>query len=154
MWVPPIRVDKFKITQAFLVPDSVNYPKTGHHPGVDYGTQGETNIPVYFCADGFVIESASNHQYFGNYFFYYVPEVDRTFVYFHLKNVPPVLGVYNAGHQAGIVGNTGLSYGPHLHLECMKGRKNSANRAALYTSFEALKLAAEDADAYIRSKLK
>ena len=68
-WFSPIRIDKFKITQKFLAPDSNNYPKTGVHPGVDYGTQGEDNVPLYFCADGQVIESGSN-SIFGNYFFY------------------------------------------------------------------------------------
>lgn len=151
-WFPPIRIDKFKITQKFLAPDSNNYPKTGVHPGVDYGTQGEDNVPLYFCADGEVIESGS-HSVFGNYFFYYVPEVDRTFVYFHLKNTPPTKMKYKAGEQCGVAGKTGLSQGIHLHFECIKGRKTSADRAALFTSKSAVELAAEDADVFVRARL-
>ena len=151
-WFAPIRKNKFVVTQKFLNPDSVTYPKTGHHPGVDYGTQGEDNVTLYFCADGEVIESGS-HAVFGNYFFYHVPEVDRTFVYFHLKDSAPIKGHYKVGQQCGIAGKTGLSQGIHLHLECIKGRKTSADRAALFTSKDALMKAAEDADAFIRARL-
>jgi murein DD-endopeptidase MepM/ murein hydrolase activator NlpD len=119
---------------------------------VDYGTQGEDNVPMYFCADGEVIESGL-HAQFGNYFFYYVAGVDRTFVYFHARDAAPSKGMYKAGVQCGIVGQTGLAYGIHLHLECLKGKKTSADRRALFTSFEALQLAAEDGDAFIRSRL-
>jgi murein DD-endopeptidase MepM/ murein hydrolase activator NlpD len=152
-WHAPIRADKFAVTQAFLAPDPATYPKTGVHPGVDYGTQGTTSVPLYFCADGEVIETGADHQYFGNYFFYYVAEVDRTFAYFHLRDTLPSKGLHRAGEQCGIAGKTGLSVGIHLHLECMKGRKTSADRAMLYTSKAALTKAAEDADAFVRSRL-
>lgn len=151
-WFTPIRSDKFKLTQKFLEPDAVTYPKTGHHPGADYGTQGADNVPLYFCADGEVIESGV-HAQFGNYFLYYVSDVDRTFVYFHLREAAPAKGKYVGGKPCGITGNTGKSMGIHLHLECMKGRKTSAQRSALYTSKEALAAAAEDADAFIRARL-
>ncbi len=152
-WVSPIRVDKFNVTQKFLTPDSINYPKTGCHPGTDYGTQGEDNVPLYYCADGEVIESGNMHKYFGNHFFYYVPEVDRTFVYFHLRDNAPVKGQYKAGEQCGITGKTGLSYGIHLHLECISGRKTSIDRASLFTSKNKLAACAEDADMFIRPRL-
>ena len=150
-WFAPIRVDKFKVTQKFLTPDPL-YKITGHHPGTDYGTQGADNVELYFCADGEVIESGS-HNAFGNYFFFYVPEVDRTFVYFHLRDTAPAKGQYQAGKVCGITGKTGLSQGIHLHLECIKGRKTSADRAKLFISKAALATAAEDADVYIRAKL-
>lgn len=153
MWCMPIREDKFVITQKFLSPDAKNYPKTGVHPGVDYGTQGSDNVPLFFCADGEVIECGKDHKYFGNFFFYYVPSVDRTFAYFHLRDAPPTKGTYFAGKECGITGKTGLSFGIHLHLECIKGRKTSTDRAALFTSKSALSSAAEDADAFIRSRL-
>ena len=150
-WHVPIRSDKFKLTQKFLNPDPI-YKKTGHHPGADYGTQGEKEVPLFFCADGEVIESGT-HTAFGNYFFFYVASVDRTFVYFHLKDKAPVVGSYKAGAQCGITGQTGLSLGIHLHLECIKGKKTSADRSVLFTSKEALTLYAEDPDAFIRARL-
>lgn len=151
-WFIPIRKDKFVLTQKFLEYDSVTYTITKHHPGVDYGTQGEDNVPLYFCADGEIIESGF-HPQFGNFFFLYVPEVNKTFVYFHLCNTPPIKGQYKGGVQAGIAGKTGKSKGIHLHLECMKGKKTSTDRASLYTSKDALVAAAEDADAFIRARL-
>lgn len=152
-WCAPIRADKFKVTQKFLAPDSKTYPITGVHPGTDYGTAGQDNVPLYFCADGEVIETGVKHTYFGNYFFYYVPGVDRTFAYFHLRDMPPTKGPHKAGEQCGITGQTGLSYGIHLHLECIKGRKTSADRANLYKSKNALIEAAEDADVFVRARL-
>lgn len=150
-WHRPIRADKFRPTQRFLNPDPI-YKITGHHPGTDYGTQGEDSVPLHFCADGEVIESGL-HQAFGNYFFYYVPVVDRTFVYFHLRDEAPARGQYKVGQQCGITGATGMSEGVHLHLECMKGRRTSSDRARLYTSKDALAEAAEDADTFIRSRI-
>lgn len=150
-WVPPIRKDKFIVTQKFLTPDPL-YTITGHHPGTDYGTQGDKNVPLYFCANGEVIESGV-HNAFGNYFFYYVPEVDRTFVYFHLRDEAPAQGSYSAGEQCGITGETGLSQGIHLHLECMKGKKKYSDRKATYTSKSNIEKVAEDADAFIRERL-
>ena len=152
-WHAPIRADKFVVTQKFLAVDKINYPKTGVHPGADYGTQGEDNVPLFFCADGEVIETEANHKYFGNYFFYYVPEVRRTFVYFHLRDTLPTIGLHKAGEQCGIAGKTGLSFGIHLHLECIKGRKTSADRASLYSSKASLVKATEDADTFIRARL-
>lgn len=150
-WRAPIRADKFNVTQKFLNPDPL-YKITGHHPGTDYGTQGATDVPLFFCADGEVIESGL-HNAFGNYFFFYVPEADRTFVYFHLRDAAPKKGTYKAGEQCGITGQTGLSQGVHLHLECIKGRKTSADRGVLFTSKAALITAAEDADIFIRARL-
>ena len=152
-WCAPIRADKFVVTQKFLTPDATNYPITGVHPGPDYGTQWATDVPLFFGADGEVVEIGLNHKFFGNYFFYYVPEVDRTFVYFHLRDTVPTKGTHKAGEQCGITGKTGLSYGVHLHLECMKGRRTSADRANLYKSKAALCAAAEDADAFVQTRL-
>lgn len=151
-WHPPIRADKFIVYQEFLAPDPETYPKTGHHPGVDYRTKGEDNVPLYFCTDGEVIESGS-HKQFGNYFFFYVPKADRTFVYFHLRDAAPRKGNYKGGEQCGVTGNTGLSTGIHLHLECIRGRVTSVDRGRLYISKDALISAAEDADVFIRTRL-
>ena len=130
-WYAPIRVDKFICTRPFLEFNDVDYPKTKHHPGVDYGTQGKADVPLYFCADGEVIESGFDAKFLGNYFFFYVPEADRTFAYFHLPATAPAKGQYKGGAQCGLAGQTGYSKGIHLHLECLRGRKTSANRSTL-----------------------
>lgn len=152
-WFAPIAANCFAVGQKYLTPDADTYPVCKHHPGVDYPLKGATNVALYYCADGEVIES-SIHPQFGNYFFYYVPEVDRTFAYFHLRDAAPAKGKYKGGQQAGFAGNTGKSTGPHLHLECMKGRKTSADRGGLYVSKEALMAAGEDADIFVRARLK
>lgn len=151
-WFEPISPQKFHVTQVFFAVDPVNYPITKHHPGVDYGTQGATDIPIYFCADGEVIDTGSSKS-FGNFFFYYVPGVDRTFVYFHLRGKAPQLGAYKAGQQCGVAGDTGFAQGIHLHLECIQGRVTAAKRSKLFTSADNLSIFAEDPDAFIRARL-
>ena len=153
-WHAPIREDKFKVTQKFLNPNKKNYPVTGVHSGTDYGTQGLDGVPLYFCADGEVIETGVDHKFFGNYFFYYVPEVDRTFAYFHLRDSLPKKGKYKGGEICGIAGNTGFSHGIHLHMECIKGRKTSADRSKFCASKTALISAMEDSDKFIRERLQ
>lgn len=147
----PIRADKFKITQDFLEPNPL-YTITGHHPGVDYGTQGEDNVPLYFVADGEVIDTGYNNSC-GNYFFYYVKEVDRTFVYFHLRDVAPSLGFYKGGDICGITGKTGLSQGIHLHFECIIGKKKLIDRSNIYKTKEMIAANAENANTFILNKV-
>ncbi len=154
IWHIPIREDKFKLTQGFLNYDPDTYKITQHHPGVDYGTQGDIDIPAHAVCDGEIVDRGEFHKSFGNFVFLYVPIVDRTFVYFHLKDIPPQLGPVKSGDILGIVGQTGLSYGIHLHLECLKGRKTSSDRGRLFTSLDNVKLYAEDADIFIGSMLK
>lgn len=159
-WHPPIRGDKFSPFKdnEFLKYDAETYPATKHHPGVDYSARGENGVTLHFCANGEIIESGHLERSLGNYFCFYVPEVDYTFVYCHLRDKAPADGQYEAGRIAGIAGNTGKSFGIHLHLECIKGRKRFADRMGIYKSEADLLKAAEDgtiqnADTFIKSRL-
>lgn len=150
-WTMPVPPESVRISQKFFEPNP-RYKITKRHPGVDYSTQGKPDVPVLYCADGEVIETG-RHAAFGNYFFYYVPAADRTFAYFHLRDAAPAKGAYRSGERCDTAGNTGDSSGIHLHLECMRGRRTSVERGMLYNSAGALLAAAEDADAFIRSRL-
>lgn len=159
-WYVPIRADKFSPYEEneFLKYDPETYPTTKHHPGIDYRTHSTNDVSLHFCADGEIIESGFLPKSLGNYFCFYVPEVDHTFIYCHLCDTPPPKGKYNVGVQAGIAGTTGKSTGIHLHLECIKGRHTFASRMQIYTSETNLLQAAKDgtiknADAFIRSNL-
>lgn len=70
-----------------------------------------------------------------------------------VKVKPSAKGFYKAGEKCGVAGESGLSRGIHLHLECIKGRKMSSDRNRLYASKNSLAAVAEDADAFIRPRL-
>jgi len=159
-WHPPIREDKFipYKENEFLKYDPETYPTTKHHTGIDYSAKGETEVPIYFCADGEVIESAYLEKSLGNYFCLYVPGVDHTFIYCHLRDTAPIAGQYEMGKVAGITGKTGKSFGIHLHLECIKGQITFSKRMKIYTSetnlLDAVKEGVvKNADDFIRNLL-
>lgn len=151
-WYSPIEDRFFKVTQEWLAHDAESYPKTQTHPGVDFGTQGTKNVKLFFCADGEVIESGF-HKSFGNYFFYFVESVNKTFVYFHGANNAPEKGIYKGGEYAMTCGETGLHFGIHLHLECINGRVDSAKRSQLYTSKQAIIDCSEDAYLFLKERI-
>lgn len=95
------------------------YGKNGH-TGVDWAALGGT--PIYAVADG-VVTIAANHYSYGNYVQVYhgADSSGKTFatLYAHMKSWPSVsVGqTVKQGQLLGYVGNTGNSYGNHLHLE-------------------------------------
>lgn len=101
---------------------------SSYHEGVDFVPgNGE---PVYAAMDGMIIDI----DYAGSYGYYVVINHILPFesgienwqtVYAHLQmNSEPedlVIGsVVKAGDQIGLVGNTGVSTGPHLHFEIVR----------------------------------
>jgi murein DD-endopeptidase MepM/ murein hydrolase activator NlpD len=146
----PIEAKHFVLTQKFLNPDPKLYPKTGVHPGCDYGTKGDPNVYLYYVADGEVIDRGTD-SIFGNWFFYYVPELNVTFAYFHLAECPPPRGAYKAGEVPSVCGSTGLSTGIHLHLEAYRGKKYRRDR--IFNSKADIERLCFDADKYLRSQL-
>ncbi len=158
VWNIPIPKIYFVLSQTYLNEDWSLYPKFGHHTGVDYGGAGQTNIPLYACADGEIIyREVFNSAWgasLGNHAVLYVHSVDKSFLYCHMPADPPTLGPVKAGNKIGLMGNTGKSAGGaiHLHLEGFHGRFKIADRS--FISLADIKKKTFDADSFIRSKIK
>ena len=93
------------------------YWKVGYHPGIDFGVK--TGTPVSAIADGIVIEAheAGFNAGYGGYV-----KIDHGnglhSLYAHLSRVDVRVGdQITAGDKVALSGNTGVSTGPHLHLE-------------------------------------
>src|SRR5699024_12610815 len=83
--------------------------------------------PVYAAASG-VVTIAKYSSSYGNVVFIYHPQYDKTTVYAHMSNysVSPGSNVSD-GQQIGAAGNTGHSYGNHVHFEVQNGEWKQHN---------------------------
>lgn len=92
----------------------------GGHKGVDLAAPQGT--PIYAAADG-VVTIAAFHYSYGNYVSIYHGSADdgSTYatLYAHMMQAPSVSSGQQVkkGDLIGYVGNTGYSFGNHLHLE-------------------------------------
>ncbi|MCA1031462.1 peptidoglycan DD-metalloendopeptidase family protein [Bacillus timonensis] len=96
------------------------------HAGVDIAN-GDANVPVVSAADGIVFRSYYSSSY-GNVVFitHNIEGQVFTTVYAHLESRSVSEGqVVSKGTMLGYMGNTGYSYGKHLHFELHKGPWNS-----------------------------
>jgi murein DD-endopeptidase MepM/ murein hydrolase activator NlpD len=94
---------------------------TRRHEGQDVFAAAGT--PLVAIRDGTVVETGDDGGR-GNYVAIWSPEVDRTFVYLHMR-APAALAVGDSvqgGARVGAVGCTGSCWGDHLHLEMRAGR--------------------------------
>ena len=113
---------------------------TGYHLGLDIKTKGTTGHPVYAVGDGFISRIVTNFSGFGRAI-YFTLDDGQTAVYAHLSKFPPRLedrlkaeqkaqqsyftnfylssGEFRfaKGDVIAYSGNTGFSFGPHLHFE-------------------------------------
>lgn len=113
---------RIKITYPYGIKDN-NY-SSGYHQGIDM--VGLDNINVYAIGNGIVSyvgwENTSNiKQGFGKYVSVKYDIKDSGFkkIFFaHLNNINVKVGQnVNNATILGVMGNTGFSTGPHLHLE-------------------------------------
>jgi murein DD-endopeptidase MepM/ murein hydrolase activator NlpD len=96
-----------------------NDPYTGEwkfHSGVDLGYEYGAAIPAIY--DGVVVYAGDNNDGYGNCVLLYHPSIDAYTRYGHCS----ILYVYQgqqvqAGDVIALIGSTGRSTGPHLHLE-------------------------------------
>lgn len=104
----------FPVTYKYGVPDKT-YKRTGHHIGTDYGCPIGTPIPAPILGE---ITVAGYSKMLGNYCHYRYNIEDKIYTtrFLHLKRVP-IRGKYTEGSILGYTGNTGLSTGPHCHVD-------------------------------------
>ncbi|MBD8113968.1 murein hydrolase activator EnvC family protein [Priestia megaterium] len=138
---PPATSGSFMRPAKGPVTSHFGYRETfgrGHY-GIDIGKRGES-VPVVAAASGKVIR-AYHSSSFGNAVFIRHNVEGQTWVtvYAHLESYSVSSGQsINKGQQLGYIGNTGRSFGAHLHFELHKGDwkgKSSAVNPESYIKF-------------------
>jgi peptidoglycan hydrolase CwlO-like protein len=105
--------------------DSLN-GESRYHYGTDIAARG--TVPVVAAADGYVIKSHYSSSY-GNvvYITHSINGKTFTTVYAHMSSALVSSGQpIDKGQQIGYMGNTGYSFGQHLHFELHEGSWNAA----------------------------
>lgn len=108
-------------------------PRWGEiHYGIDIGKRG-ASVPVVAAADGYVYRSYYSPSY-GNVIFimHYIDGQVYTTVYAHLESRLVSEGQnVSKGQMIGYMGNTGRSFGEHLHFELHRGPWNASKSNAV-----------------------
>jgi murein DD-endopeptidase MepM/ murein hydrolase activator NlpD len=87
----------------------------GYHYGIDFGV--DWNSPIPAVTEGTVIFAGWNY---GLDVRIQAPD-GLVYIYGHLNRIDVVVGQYvSMGQVIGLVGSTGFSTGPHLHLEVLQ----------------------------------
>ncbi len=110
-FICPLPAGQYRISQYF---------KPSEHPALDYAAAEGT--PIYATASGYVTAAQWNSGGYGYYVLIYHGQCENnTFssLYAHMVRAPSVsVGQYvEQGQVIGYVGNTGNSFGNHLHYE-------------------------------------
>ncbi len=115
---------------TFMKP-SAGYYSSGYggrwgtnHNGIDIAASG--SVPIVAAADGVVSRSYFSSSY-GNAIFitHYINGKQYTTVYAHMSTRMASNGqTVKKGQQIGLMGNTGRSFGQHLHFELHEGPWN------------------------------
>ncbi|UFT98526.1 peptidoglycan DD-metalloendopeptidase family protein [Radiobacillus kanasensis] len=91
----------------------------GYHRGIDIANK--TGTPIKAAASGVVARANWSNSY-GNVVYIYHPQYDKTTVYAHMSSLSVSYGQSVGALQTiGAMGNTGNSYGSHLHFEVHEG---------------------------------
>lgn len=108
----------YPVTQKFLDPNPAY--KSGVHMGTDYACPVGT--PVYAPVDGKIAQTFDSNPSMGNCIIYECVKDEKTYQlrFMHLSACYPV-GEYKEGDVIAITGNTGMSEGPHLHVDVTLG---------------------------------
>ena len=119
------------------------------HTGIDFKSRGVQGQKIFSIEDGFVSRIEVNNYGYGKVLYIDHPN-GYTSVYAHLRNFSPELNKYikselyksktnsikkfpkkneltvNKGSVIGYSGNTGRSFGPHLHFEVRETKNQNA----------------------------
>lgn len=118
---PPVSSGHFTRPAAGYLSSGFGQRSLGNHKGIDIAASG--TVPIVAAADGVVIRAYYSTSY-GNAVFisHSINGQIYTTVYAHMRNLGVSTGqVVSKGQQIGLMGNTGRSYGQHLHFELHKG---------------------------------
>lgn len=129
--LPPVSGGSFTWPASGIVSSGFRGSRANHH-GIDIAKRGP-NVPIVAAADGVVIKSYYSPSY-GNAIFisHSINGQVFTTVYAHLSSRSVGSGaVVRKGDRIGTMGNTGQSYGQHLHFELHKGEWNGAKSNAV-----------------------
>lgn len=121
------------------------------HMGLDIKSNGNTHAPVFATFDGYVSRLVTGWTGFGQAIYFTRPSDSLTVVYAHLSEFNPELNElvalqrdenqsyildlefepeeyeYHRGDILGYLGNTGYSFGHHLHFEVRDQDDNALN---------------------------
>lgn len=128
---PPVSSGQFTRPSAGRVTSQIGSRWNKFHAGIDIAQSG--TVPVVAAADGVVIRSYLSSSY-GNCIMvsHSIGGQTYTTVYAHLSSRNVGSGqVVAKGQQIGIMGNTGHSFGQHLHFELHKGAWNVSKTNAV-----------------------
>ncbi|MBM4760869.1 peptidoglycan DD-metalloendopeptidase family protein [Bacillus sp. B15-48] len=119
---PPVSSGAFTWPASGYVSSGFGHRSLGYHHGIDIAKSGP-NVPIVAAADGVVIRSYYSPSY-GNAIFisHSINGQVYTTVYAHLSNRMVSAGAaVKKGERIGTMGNTGHSFGQHLHFELHRG---------------------------------
>ncbi|MDP1416890.1 peptidoglycan DD-metalloendopeptidase family protein [Peribacillus simplex] len=128
---PAVSSGTFTRPSAGYVSSTMGVRWNKQHAGIDIAASG--TVPIVAAADGVVSRSYFSSSY-GNVIFvtHSIGGQQWTTVYAHLNSRQASEGAVVAkGQQIGIMGNTGHSYGQHLHFELHKGAWNYSKSNAV-----------------------
>ncbi|MFZ7947203.1 MULTISPECIES: murein hydrolase activator EnvC family protein [Bacillaceae] len=128
---PPVTSGNFTRPTSGTITSSFGGRSGGTHYGTDIAKSG--TVPIVASADGVVIRSYYSSSY-GNVVFisHSINGQIYTTVYAHMNSRSVSTGqVVSKGQQVGYMGNTGQSFGQHLHFELHRGSWNANKTNAI-----------------------
>lgn len=130
---PPVSSGVFTKPADGRITSGFRPPHRPNHHGVDIAKTG--TVPIVAAADGVVIRSYYSPSYGETVFIsHYIDGQTYTTVYAHMRRHSRAVSemqTVKKGQFIGYMGNTGQSFGQHLHFELHRGAWNQAKSNAI-----------------------